>query len=127
MRPKGPFRMDGTYWDLHLVYGPGAPDQDPQFGILISESGHFAVDLRSVNGSNLSYTRISDSIFVTENLKTTKPPTLCGESCEFGKRIKLLIIIVSIVVVLFVIGLCLRFSGTTPSGRGGCERGPQGR
>ncbi|KAF9389038.1 hypothetical protein CPB97_012089 [Podila verticillata] len=104
---QGPSRLNGSYSDMRLVYGPNSTqDQDPQFGILASGSDHFTIDLRSVNSSTLSLTKISDTFVVSENLKSLKPPPqLCGESCEFGKQLRVLIAVVLVVVVVGLVGI----------------------
>ncbi|KAG0336685.1 hypothetical protein BG004_007944 [Podila humilis] len=91
-------RID-AWSSMTVVYG-SASRAEPRFAIVTSLDITHAIDL-----SSMESVQISDTIFVSENLKKPNPPpSECAESCSMGKQImKLIIGLVSAFVVLVLI------------------------
>ncbi|KAG0356256.1 hypothetical protein BG005_004828 [Podila minutissima] len=106
---QGPWRFDGSYRDLRLVYGSTVQDEGeegPKFGIVKSQRGHVATDLRSAGHARLKLFSVLDNAIVPGNLNAYEFSRPCDESCSMGNSAQRMVIIVLTVVVPGMIGIC---------------------
>ncbi|KAF9331001.1 hypothetical protein BG006_006094 [Podila minutissima] len=100
---QGPWRFDGSYRDLRLVYGSAVLDEGeegPKFGIVESQRGHVAIDLRSAGHARLKLFSVLDKAIVSGNLNAYEFSRSCDESCPMGNSVQRMVIILPTVVVL---------------------------